>query len=68
MRTEKQRQQGHILILNHVNVLRIHEKRELKNRPQKSELVVSMLLILPDVIRHFRGPRMYKPNVIHKKS
>ena len=35
MRTEKQRQQGHILILNHVNVLQIHEKRELKNRPTK---------------------------------
>ena len=27
-----------------------------------------MFLILPDVIRHFRGPRMYKSNVNHKKS
>ena len=27
-----------------------------------------MLVILPDVIRHFKGPRMYKSNVKNMKS
>ena len=36
LKTEKQRQQGHILILNYVYVLWIHEKTELKKRPRKT--------------------------------
>ena len=43
-----------------------------KNRMKKGthknkELVISMLLILPDVIMNFKDPRMYKSNVKHKK-
>ena len=53
-------EQKHISILNHVYVLQIHEKTKLKKGPtKKQQLVVSMLLILPDVIRHFKGPRMH---------
>ena len=45
------------------------KKNRFKKETHKNrELVVSMLLILPDVIRHFKGPRMYKSNVNHKKS
>ena len=66
---EKQRQQGHISILNHIYVLQIHEKNRFKKETHKNrELVVSMLLILPDVIRHFKGARIYKSHVNHKKS
>ena len=44
-------------------------KKTIKKGTYKNKgLVVSMLLILPDVIRHFKGPRMYKSNVNHKKS
>ena len=66
MKTEKQRQQGHILILNYIYVLRIQEKTIKKETHKNRELVDYMLLILLDVIRHFRGPRMYKSNVNHK--
>ena len=44
-------------------------KNRIKKGAHKNKgLVVSMLLILPDVIWHFKGPRMYKSNVNHKKS
>ena len=44
-------------------------KNRIKKETHKNrELVVSMLLILPDVIRHFKGARMYKSQVNHKKS
>ena len=36
MKTDKQRQQGHILILNQVYVLRILEKTELEKIPTKT--------------------------------
>ena len=66
MKTEKQRQKGHISILNHTYVLQIHEKNRIKRETHKNrELAVT---ILPDVIRHFKGPRMYKSNVNQKKS
>ena len=63
MEKEKQKQQGPISILNHIYVLQIYgeKKKKKKNRirkgPRKNNgLVVSMLLILPDVIKHFKGP------------
>ena len=62
------RQQGHISLLNHVYVSRTHEKNRRKNGTHKNkELVVSMLSILLDVIRHFEDPRMYKFNVKYKR-
>ena len=39
-----------------------------KGTHKKKGFVVSMLLILPNVIRYFKGPRIYKSNVNHKKS
>ena len=67
MKKQKPRQQGHISILNRVYVLQIHEKAALKRTHKNKELVAFMLLILPDVTRHFKDPRMCKSNVNHKK-
>ena len=62
------RQQEHISLLNHVYISRIHEKNRRKNGTHKNkELVVSMLPILLDVIRHFEDPRMCKFNVKYKR-
>ena len=45
------------------------KKNRIKKEIRKNwELVVSMLLILPDFIRYLKGRRMYKPNVNHKSS
>ena len=44
------------------------KNRNKKETHKNKKLVVSMLSILPDVIRHFRGSGMYKSNVNHKKS
>ena len=39
LKKEKQRQQGHISILNHVYVLQIHKKAELKKGPIKKQRI-----------------------------
>ena len=39
LKKEKQRQQGHISILNHVYVLQIHKKAELKKGPTKKQRI-----------------------------
>ena len=68
LKKEKQRQQGYIPILYHISVLKRHESTELKKGTHKNkELVVSMLLTLPDVLRHFKGTKMHKSNVNHEK-
>ena len=46
------------------------KNRNKKGTHKNKELEVSMLLKLPDVIKHFKGPKMYpkKSSVKHKKS
>ena len=39
-----------------------------KGNHKNKELVLSMLLTLPHIIRHFKDPIMFKSNVKHKNS
>ena len=52
MKKEKQRQQGHISILNHVFVLQVHDKT-IKKEIYKKRRIGSLYAFNTDVIRHF---------------